>query len=337
MKIFEQSAFKPIIMKKGLGKFEFYLIQLDTILKAATKTKNAALYLFEKDGRTKVFMLEGLAKLYAGMHNEKKFTKIKDSFKALEDLLGAVDYYDSFAKDFANDKKIPAAINKFMLAKKTEKLAELNYLLEKKKWINSSKPRTNKIRKRLAKLDWKNQEQEISLFGKMYKESIATINKFYIANGDSFTNVETQVHELRRKLRWLSIYPQALQGSIQLINSGKADKAVKKYLTKEITTSPFNKMPKQGTHDPVLFLEQNYFLALSFTIAALGKLKDKGLRIYAIAEAIKGTEFISEALAMQKAFKVCGTKETTLDDVLKEAKIICEPFFTEDNLGQMIG
>ena len=225
--------FKQIIMTKGLGKFEFYLIQLDTILKAATKTKNAALYLFENDGRTKVFMLEGLAKLYASMHNEKKFTKIKDSFKAIEDLLGAVDYYDSFGKDFANDKKIPNTITKFILTKKTEKLAELNYLLEKKKWINNSKLRTNKIRKRLAKLDWKQQEQEIELIGKVYENSITSINKFYKATGKYFTNVETQVHELRRKLRWLSIYPQALQGSIQLINSNKADKDVKNILQKK--------------------------------------------------------------------------------------------------------
>ena len=96
-------------------------------------------------------------------------------------------------------------------------------------------------------------------------------------------------------------------------------------------------MPKKGTHSPVLNLEQNYFLALSFVISALGKLKDKGLRLFAIAEAIKGTEFISDALAMQKALKICSLKETVLDGILKDAKIICAQYFVEDNLGQMIG
>ena len=324
-------------MTKGLGKFEFYLIQLDTILIAATKTKNPALYLYENDGRTNIFMLEGLAKLYAGMHNEKKFLKIKDSLKAVEDLLGAIDFYDSFAKDFTLDKKIPLTISKFMQAKKTEKLAQLNYLLEKKKWINSSKLRSNKIRKRLSKLDWKQQEEEILLIGKVYESSVTSINKFYKATGTAFTDVENQVHELRRKLRWLSIYPQALQGAVQLVNSNKVDKDVKKYLTKEITDSPYNKLPKQGTHKPVLYLEQNYFLALSFIISALGKLKDKGLRYLAIAEAVKGTEFISEALAMQKALKICGTKESAKADILNEAKIICNQFFGENNLEKMIG
>ena len=323
-------------MKKGLGKFEFYLIKLDSILEAAVKTKNPALYIYENDGRTKIFMLEGLAKLYAGMHNEKRFTKFKDSFKALEDLLGAVDYYDSFAKDFAGDKLIPATITKYMQAKKVEKLAELNFLLEKKKWIKSKKPRTTKIRKRLAKLDWLSQEKEIALIKKFYESSINSINKFYKETGTSFTDVEIQVHELRRKLRWLSIYPQALQGSIQLIDSKKADKNVTKYLTKEIITSPFNKMPKKGTHEPVLNFEQNYFLALSFAIAALGKLKDRGLRLYAITEAVYGSETTSRPLAMEKAIKISKSNLNTLATILKEAKTIASKFFEEDNLGKMI-
>ena len=323
-------------MKKGLGKFEFYLIKLDSIFEAAVKTKNPALYVYENDGRTKVFMLEGLAKLYAGMHNEKRFTKLKDSFKALEDLLGAVDYYDSFAKDFAADKKIPATITKFMQAKKTEKLAELNYLLEKKKWIKNRKPRTTKIRKRLSKLDWQPQEKEIALIKKDYESSIKSINKFYKETGIAFTDVEVQVHELRRKLRWLSIYPQALQGSIQLIDSKIADKNVTKYLIKEIVTSPFNKMPKKGTHELVLNFEQNYFLALSFVIAALGKLKDKGLRLFAIAEAIQGTETTSKESAMQKAIKIAKANNNTLVTILKEAKTIASKFFEEDNLGKLI-
>ena len=323
-------------MKKGLGKFEFYLIQLDTILKAAVKTKNPALHLYEHDGRTKLFMLEGLAKLYSGMHNEKRFTKLKDSFKAIEDLLGAVDYYDSFAKDFVADKNIPATITKFMQAKKIEKLAELNYLLEKKKWINNKKLRTTKIRKRLAKLDWQPQDKEITLIKKDYESSIKSINKFYKETGTAFTDVETQVHELRRKLRWLSIYPQALQGSIQLIDSKIADKNLTKYLTKEIVTSPFNKMPKKGTHEPVLNFEQNYFLALSYVIAALGKLKDKGLRLFAIAEAIQGIETISKEAAMQKAIKIAKANSNMLSTILKDAKTIASKFFDEDNLGKLL-
>jgi hypothetical protein len=323
-------------MKKGFDKFNFYLLQLEKLLIAATKSKNAALYLYENDCRTKVFMLQGLCRLYASMHNEKKFTKLKDAFKALEDLLGAIDYYDNFHADFIADKNIPVSIQKYTLAKKIEKIAALNFLLEKKKWIKADKPKVEKIRKKLAKLDWQEEAKEIEGIKKMYEKSIASINKFYKETGTAFTDLESQVHELRRKLRWLSIYPQALQGSVQFASNTKADTAVKKYLTKEIVTSKFNVMPEQGTLKFVMPIEKNHFLALSFTIAALGNLKDKGLRIFAIAEAIEGTEFIQHELAITKAIGISKEKPTALKAILKEAKAICKDFFAEDNLGKLL-
>jgi hypothetical protein len=323
-------------MKKGFEKFNFYLVQLEKLLAAAAKTKNAALYLYENDCRTKVFMLQGLSRLYANMHNEKKFTKIKEAFKTLEDLLGAIDHYDNFHKDFTADKNIPASIQKYMLTKKIEKIAAFNFLLEKKKWIKSDEPKVEKIRKNLQKLDWQEEAIEVEAIKKVYKKNIASINKFYAETGTTFTQLEEQVHELRRKLRWLSIYPQALQGTIQYESKIKADTAVKKYLTKEIVTSKYNIMPDKGTHKFVLPMEKNYFLALSFTIAALGKLKDDGLRIFAIAEAIEGTEFITHELAIAKALKISKEKPTALKAILKEAKLICKDFFAEDNLGKLL-
>jgi hypothetical protein len=323
-------------MKKGFEKFNFYLLQLEKLLAAAAKTKNAALYLYENDCRTKVFMLQGLCRLYSNMHNEKKFTKIKDAFKAIEDLLGAVDYYDNFYADFIADKNIPASVQKYMLAKKIEKMAALNFLLEKKNWIKSDKPKVEKIRKKLQKLDWQEEAKEIEGIKKIYEKYITSISKFYKETGSAFTDLEGQVHELRRKLRWLSIYPQAMQGSIQYASNTKADAAVKKYLTKEIVTSKFNMMPAVGKHTVVMELDKNHFLALSFVIADLGKLKDKGLRIIAIAEAIEGTEIIKPELSIEKAKKISKEKPTALKTILKEAKVICKDFFVEDNLGKLL-
>ena len=151
-------------MTKGLERFEFYLIQLDDLLLKASRTNNPALFLYQNDARTKVFMLEGLAKLYAGMHNEKQFLKIKERIKLLEDLLGGIDHYDNFAKDFLKDKDMPAALRLFFEKRKNEKLAELNAALLRRKWINHDPLRTKKIRKRLARMDWEPQETEIESY-----------------------------------------------------------------------------------------------------------------------------------------------------------------------------
>lgn len=323
-------------MANSSEKFEFYLLQLDDLLQKASRTKNPALFLYQNDGRTKVFMLQGLAKLYAGMHNEKKFLKIKARFKEIEDLLGGVDYYDNFAKDFLKDKTIPSRVRLFLEKKRDEKIAELNMLLLKRKWINHDPLRTKKLRKRLNKMDWKKPEIEIELIKKFYAKSITDINSFYAETGTAFSNIEEQVHELRRKLRWLSIYPQALQGTVQLKDSKRKDEAVKKYLIPEIVNSPYNIMPAKGNNTSTLLLEKNYFLALSNMISALGKLKDKGLRAIVLAEAIKGTQFVSEEIALQRAYKLNKMKEDGLNAIMKKAHELCTKYFEEKNLEKLI-
>lgn len=323
-------------MTNSSEKFEFYLLQLDDLLLKASQSKNPALFLYQNDGRTKVFMLEGLAKLYAGMHNEKKFLKLKARFKEIEDFLGGVDYYDNFAKDFVKDKSIPSKIRLFVEKKRDEKLAALNMLLLKRKWINHDPLRTKKIRKKLKKMDWKKAEIEIELIKVFYVKSIADINSFYAETGAAFSNLEEQVHELRRKLRWLSIYPQALQGTLQLKDSKHKDEVVKKYLIPEIVNSPYNKMPAKANNKATLLLEKNYFLALSNMISSLGKLKDKGLRVIVTAEAVKGTQFVSDAIALERAYKLNKMKEDGLNVIMKKAHQICALYFKENNLDKLI-
>jgi hypothetical protein len=324
-------------MTKGLGRFEFYLIQLDDLLLKASRTKKPALFLYQNDGRTKIFMLEGLAKLYAGLHNEKQFLKIKERVKLLEDLLGGIDHYDNFAKDFLKDKDMPAALRLYFEKRRDEKLAELNATLLKRKWINHDPLRTKKIRKRLSKMNWQPQEAEIELIKKFYVKSINSINTFFAETGSTtFTNLEQQVHELRRKLRWLSIYPQALQGAVQLVDNKVKNRLVNKYLTPEIVNSPFNKLPKLGNNKPALLLEKNYFLALSYVISDLGKLKDKGLLVEATCEAIKATQKLSEEVALKQALKLHKMKTTGLKEILVAAHTTCATFFKEKNLEKLI-
>jgi hypothetical protein len=58
-------------MKKGLARFEFHIQHLEQLLAASVQQKNPALYLYRNNARTTIFMLEGLCKLYAGLHNKR--------------------------------------------------------------------------------------------------------------------------------------------------------------------------------------------------------------------------------------------------------------------------
>ena len=307
-------------MKNGLARFDFYLNQLEKLLLNAAANENPALWLYSNNARTPLFMLEGLGKLYSGLHNPKKFAKIGMHFKLLEDALGAIDYYDSFAKQFSKDKKIPAKTTKFLQTKTAEKVKFLNDLLMERNWIGENADRLAKIRKKLNDADWLKEDAEMKAIESYYRVSIGKINAFAKIYKNGFTELETQVHELRRKLRWLSIYPQALQGCIQLTEKSAEDKNLAKYLTPEIVNSPFNKMPNVGANKVLLMFEKDYFLSLSWMIAELGKLKDEGLRIVILDEANDKSS--------------SDSANTTA--ILSKATEISKTYFTEKNLDKLL-
>ena len=323
-------------MNKGILRFEMFLQQFEKILFKAASQKNPALYLFQNNARTPLFMLEGLAKLYSGIHNQKKFSKLKEHFKLLEDALGAIDYYDSISRQLANNKKIPLEINQYLLAQTREKLQHLNELLIEKKWIGENNERLAKIRKKLKDSNWLDDEKEINEINIFYENAIYEIIEFTHSINYHFDNMEEDVHELRRKLRWLSIYPRALQGCIQLVESETSSKNLKKYLTTEIINSPFNKMPSAGGNQYILLLNKNYFLTLSWIIAELGKLKDNGLTIVAFKEALQQIEALNETAALNKAYRILGTKQIKLSVLLNDAEKISKTFFNENNLEKLV-
>lgn len=324
-------------MKNGLIRFDHFLNQFEGLLAKASKQKNPALWLYQNNARTPLFMLEGLAKLYSGIHNKNKFTKLKAQFKLLEDTLGAIDYYDSFAKEFVKNNNIPAAITSYIQAQSREKLQSLNEILKEKEWLSEGNIRMEKVRKKLAKAGWEKEKEEVKSIHEFYLLSLKEILNFINQKDFHFENVETDVHELRRKLRWLSIYPQALLGSIQLSKPKTAvPKYLAKYLTKEIIGSPYNMMPDAAGHTHFLLFDKNRFYALSWMIAELGKLKDNGLRVQVIKEAILQTSATNEKAALLKAYKICGPRQVTIQQALSHAEAICKTSCKEKNLETLI-
>ncbi len=320
----------------GQKRFSFFLAQAQELLAKAAAQKNPALWLYRNNLRTPLFMLEGLSRLYATVHNEKRFDKLKEQFKTLEDGLGAVDYYAAFAEEFAANKKIPAPVLKYVKAQMSSKLAELNDVLKDKDWLDTNNKRINKINSKLKDANWLNSEADLNAVKAHYTDQSAKIADFVNDINFHFDNMEEDVHELRRKLRWLSIYPQALCGSIQLTDSKPKAKHLAKYLSKEILSSPYNVMPPATGNEHILQFEKNYFMALSWTIAELGKLKDNGLRIHLLIEALKAASGMNEADAFKKAHQLLGTKHPSLPQLLDTAEEKAKTFFAEKNLDKLV-
>ena len=323
-------------MKNGPVRFEFFLNKVETLLQQAAKENNPALWLYTNDVRTPLFMLEALSRLYAKIHNKKKFTKLKEYFKLLEDGMGAVDYYDNYAKIFLTHASVPVHIREYMQAQAREKIQHINDVLVSNGWIGEIPVRIKKMKQKLQEADWLEAKDEAKAIKRFYENEIEEIKLFIKNTGAKFTEMETQVHELRRDLRWLSIYPQALQGMIQLTDSGAKEISTEKYLVPEIVNSKYNMMPDAGSNEWFVMMDKNYFYALSWMIAETGKLKDEGLQFFVIAEALQQTEGMRAEDANNKSFEILGADKDSIEKILNRASSISKQFMQEENLDKMI-
>lgn len=324
----------------GEKAFTFYLDLLESMFQQAARQKNPALQLYKKGARTPLFMLEGLAKLYAGVTGKKRFSKMKDRFKVLEDALGAIDYYDVLGQECKLVARLPKTVADYFDAQKREKIQYLNEVLQEGGWLGESAPRFSKIRAKLQETRWMEPAEESAAIKDFYGEAIYSIKQFLREEGSTFNDIEHDVHELRRQLRWLSIYPQALRGLIQLGNEApqaSQELVFKKYHTAAITKSSFNQMPPVGDCSFILLLDKNRFLCLSWMIAELGNIKDRGLREVGLAEALLETgSAADEAAAHAQAGKLLGKKQTPIAKLLEQASTITTQFQGEQHLEYLV-
>lgn len=320
-------------MKPGKAKFLYYVDQIESQLMDAAKDINPAWWMYTHNTRTPLFMLEGLAKAYAHIHNPKRFEKLKARVKLLEDGIGQIDYYDNVAKDLRKMNQIPESIIHYLEAQAREKIQHLNEVLKTDSWIGDDPKSMGKIRAKLEDADWEKEKRELAAIEDFYRSSIQEIKDFMPT---AFTELESQVHSMRRKLRWLSIYPQAFQGSIQLHDNGTADPKTDKYLTEAIVKSPFNQLPAIGQHQYQLQLEKKYFLSLSWMIAELGRIKDEGLTILAVTEALQQAGIRDQNDARQHACAILGKPANQINQLLDLATVICKRFLDEGILDQLI-
>lgn len=322
-------------MKNGFQRFSFYLDQLTEMMNKAEVQENPALWLFRNNARTSFFMLEALARLYGKIHDKKTFDKIKDQFKLAEDWLGKIDYYKWLSDSLAVQKQIPENYLVFVRTRLDSSTARFNEVLYAEGWISDDHKRIRKLIKKLKAVEWPSSKKEIEAFENIYKSAIKSIEKFVNGMDYHFDNVEEDVHELRRRLRWLSIYPQALQGAIRYAAQEDKEPHLRKYLTSEIVNSPYNKLPGSDIK-PVLLLRKNYFLSLSWIIARLGELKDEGLLISGLSEAIENTDSLSAKDSMVKSTALLGKDINAMDKILRESEEIARTYFSEENLQKLV-
>jgi hypothetical protein len=286
-----------------------------TLLTKSKKSKNPAMYLYQNGARNMLFQLEGLMRIYRFVSEKKKYNGYYKEFKALEDTLGAIDYAVTMQEEFQNQsslKKVSQVLFKGML---DEECGFLNDVLASKGFGDKNHFSD------LSSMVQEDSKLEIDtvvhgtalLIGKELTKVLKGLEK-----GDyDFDDLEAGLHELRRKIRWTSIYAQVLHGHIQLHKSDKIPASYKTYCTKSITSSPYNKMAKAPTKGLQLTIEAHHFYALSYLIGTLGELKDIGQRCLVFEELMNAAQIkdtaATEAYFAQQDIHPYQIPATTMD------------------------
>ena len=322
-------------MNPGKEIFNYHLNNLEKLLNEAKNQNNPALWLFENGLRTPMFMLEATARVFEKIYDSKDLEKRKEQIKTVEDAIGAVDYYNAFAKELTLNQNIKPAIIDYLNQQTDLKIIELNTILNDENWLN--RKRIAKIKETINSVDWLSETNELKKIDQFYKKSIAKIDEFIKITTFDFDDIENDVHELRRRLRWLSIYPQALLGVFQYSKSiENPPKNLEKYLTPEILESKYNILPTTLQFTNPIEINKNYFFALSWIIAELGKIKDEGLRIMVLKEAIENTDNSDLKIDESEIHKILNTKQKSLETLLSSAEKIVKPYFEEQNLKNLL-
>lgn len=256
-------------------------------------------YKISNNIRTSFFMIQGLCRVFSKAFESKTFEKWLIKCKLIEDALGELDFYNNGILPHLTDEKENGKVkDKILKAHKN-----IFSILKDDGWLTGE--RIKMMEDKLPTLVFDEEKKKIEKF---FQKEIEKVVAFH--QDISYDHMEDQVHEMRRKIRWISIYAQALNGLIQ-VKKDKKNGSFKKYLTEEIVTSKFNKMPPSN-HDQNIYFDQDAFYAVSWIINELGVIKDDGLFM----------EYMQDT-----------TKEKEL---LQRAKKVCTVFFEEDEILQKL-
>lgn len=268
----------------SINPLQIYSKQLLQLFKKAQSSKNPALYLYSNNARTPLFMAESVTRILMELSANPNFEKWHKVFKKLEDTIGEIDYYDAALKNFSTNKLIEKESLAYLIKKKNKLVDKLNKkLIEKEFYL----PIFNQVL--LANELNLNDKLIIGEIKERLKQELENVFDFFSQYHDSFDNMELQVHELRRKLRWISIYAQSLNGIIVLKTIKEKYEWEKEFITPAEKTSPYNKLTVAKNLNNYIYFNNKAFYALSNVIRKLGEIKDVGLSILLLEKCIRKT------------------------------------------------
>ncbi len=240
-------------------------------------------FLYKADGRTPMFYLQSLARVGRRIGPSRKLWEAwLPRFKEVEDRIGGYDYWVDLGTRAAG-WGAPAPLIGYFGERAQQALGALEYALARGGfWAAEAGtptgpgPACAELRAALGDVEWDKPKRERKEIAAFLRDEVREIVDDLASGALDLADVEHGVHELRRKLRWLPIYGLAMAGKV-VLDEGAPRGALAKYATPDRLAERFNQLPVSPDEpDPVRY-HQSAFLAVSYLIAEIGKLKDRAL------------------------------------------------------------
>lgn len=282
---------------------------LDTELRKA-KTKDEAIAIAgSSDFRRRVFTLEGSLKMYRGRLSDELDAQY-DNVKKLEDSAGGYSYAQTMTK-VAKDNKAPAQVialleKKEAAAKKAlgDTLDELGLTLDEKNRFPAFKSLVRDVRH----ADFGSYDQDRKGLLKIFKHTMKEIEE----SDYDMNDLENGLHELRRQLRWVTIYTEAVDGLVQ--HDVNVAPKIPEALADPVASSKYMTMPPADREMKPVVVSTSLYAKNQKVVLDLGALKDRGEAIHGMRDAFLATGLAkNEVEATDAAIKLLNLKPEEAD------------------------
>lgn len=227
--------------------------------------------IMSKDVRGQVFLTEGLLRIYSKVGgNDKVVNRVYDYIQQLEDTIGKYSLDRKMLKTAIELNIAPQVISYLKDLEINSYQSLLNILISK--WDH---PNNRLLVKDLIEIDQKHNISSKKVVKKFFVESIKKLEKTKF----DLDELEDGIHVLRRKMRWLVIYIQSLQGRVQF-HEGVGKSSISRF--NQIMQDPdfkddhYAKFYISPEEQSPLLISKPYFLALGKASREIGHTKDNG-------------------------------------------------------------
>lgn len=272
--------------------------------------------------RNHYFYAETICRIGRDLGNEEVFERHLKKFKEAEDILGQYDFYFSLSEATSHAPECRERFEELHGENFASSGQKLHHLLDEERVSKQHSTFQNDCRE----IEFDKSDKLQKEFGAFLIKAIQKLSKGWKKGEFNPDEIEAGIHELRRKLRWLSLYAQVSNGLIQLTGKEEQTEIAKHYVTREILSSPFLKFPKAPEGIRPIEIQFNHFAALSSLIATLGDLKDAGLTLEALNAEEKPLKCL---IALSKDHR-------TLSSIRKEAEKHTRNFFDRYQIPELI-